>query len=265
MADPPNSASEQDRTDAPDVGAHTADAAASTGPDAGFDALQRTIGYRFAQPNLLQDALTHRSFVHEYAAPGVISNERLEFLGDAVLALVSAALLFRAAPEADEGDLSAVRAALVRTSTLATFAREVGLGRYLRLGRGEEVTGGRQRDLLLASAFEAVLGALYLDGGLPAVRALLTPRLEPLAHDLLTSGRVKDDKSVLQEQAQAQLGITPTYHMVESSGPSHRPSFTVEVRLGERVLARGSGRSKRQAERAAAHEALGDPGWRADA
>ena len=138
------------------------------------------------------------------------------------------------------------------------------LGRYLRLGRGEEVTGGRERDLLLASGFEAVLGALYLDGGLPAARAFLEPRLAPLAHDLLASGRVKDDKSILQEQAQAQLGITPTYHVLEASGPAHEPSFIVEVRLGARTLARGSGRSKRQAERAAAHEALTDPGWHGD-
>jgi ribonuclease III len=261
MADPRSVASEQERTPAPDTNARTAELAAASGQDAGLEALQRALGYRFAQSDLLLDALTHRSYVHEYAAPGIVSNERLEFLGDAALALVSADLLFRAAPEADEGDLSAVRAALVRTSALATFAREVGLGRYLRLGRGEEVTGGRQRDLLLASAFEAVLGALFLDGGLPAVRALLAPRLEPLARDLLTSGRVKDDKSILQERAQAQLGITPTYRVVEESGPSHQPSFTVEVRLGERSLARGTGHSKRQAERAAAHEALLDPGW----
>ncbi|HEY7983363.1 MAG TPA: ribonuclease III [Ktedonobacterales bacterium] len=226
-----------------------------------LEALRREIGHTFTQPDLLLDALTHRSFVHEFAAPGVVSNERLEFLGDAALALVSADYLYRAAPDATEGDLTAVRAALVRASTLATLARQLRLGRYLRLGRGEEATGGRQRDLLLASAFEAVLGALFLDGGLAAVRALLEPRLAPLARDLLASGRVKDDKSLLQEQAQAQLGITPTYHVVESSGPSHQPSFTVEVRLGERAVGRGGGRNKRQAEQAAAHEALGDPGW----
>jgi ribonuclease-3 len=237
---------------------------AGSAPAEGLDALQRNIGYAFARPALLLDALTHRSFVHEYAAPDVVSNERLEFLGDAALALVSADLLFRAAPEATEGDLSAVRAALVRASTLATLARQLALGEYLRLGRGEEATGGRRRDLLLASAFEAVLGAVFLDGGLPAAQAFLEPRLALLARDLLAFGRVKDDKSLLQERAQAQLGITPTYHVVEATGPAHQPSFTVEVRLGERALARGSGRSKRQAERVAAQEALADPGWLAE-
>jgi ribonuclease-3 len=234
---------------------------AGSAPADGLGALQREIGYAFVRPALLLDALTHRSFVHEYAAPDVVSNERLEFLGDAALALVSADLLCRAAPEASEGDLSAMRAVLVRTSTLAALARQLALGQHLRLGRGEEVTGGRRRDLLLASAFEAVLGALYLDGGLPAAQVFLAPRLAPLARDLLASGRVKDDKSLLQERAQAQLGITPTYHVVEATGPAHQPSFTVEVRLGARALARGSGRSKRQAERAAAQGALADPGW----
>jgi ribonuclease-3 len=258
MADPPTTASETERS-----GKLPASTFAAGGglPADGLDALQCDIGHTFTQPDLLLDALTHRSFVHEFTAPGIVSNERLEFLGDAALALVSADYLYRASPEATEGDLTAVRAALVRASTLATLARQVRLGRYLRLGRGEEVTGGRHRDLLLASAFEAVLGALYLDGGLPVVRSVLEPRLEPLARDLLASGRVKDDKSILQEKAQAQLGVTPTYHVVDTSGPSHQPSFTVEVRLGERALARGKGRSKRQAEQAAAHEALGDPGW----
>jgi ribonuclease III len=258
MADPSTSASDATNAGIPAAQETAADGGA---PADGLDALQRDIGHAFAQPELLLDALTHRSFVHEFAGPGIASNERLEFLGDAALALVSADYLYRTAPAASEGDLTVVRAALVRASTLALLARQVRLGRYLRLGRGEEVTGGRQRDLLLASAFEAVLGALYLDGGLPAVRKVLELRLEPLARDLLTSGRVKDDKSLLQERAQAQLGITPTYHVVEASGPSHLPSFTVEVRLGERALARGSGRSKRQAEQAAAHEALDDSGW----
>ncbi|HEV2236894.1 MAG TPA: ribonuclease III [Ktedonobacterales bacterium] len=257
MADPPNATSNAHAAD----DAPTSPPAESGGPGDGLEALRRGIGHTFARPDLLLDALTHRSFVHEFAAPGVVSNERLEFLGDAALALVSADYLYRAAPEATEGDLTAVRAALVRASTLAMLARQLRLGRYLRLGRGEEATGGRQRDLLLASAFEAVLGALFLDGGLAAVRALLEPRLAPLARDLIASGRVKDDKSLLQEQAQAQLGITPTYHVVEATGPSHQPSFAVEVRLGERVVGRGAGRNKRLAEQAAAHEALDDPGW----
>jgi ribonuclease-3 len=226
--------------------------------------LQEALGHPFADPALLVEALTHRSYVHEFGGPGVASNERLEFLGDAVLALVSADLLFALAPASSEGELTAVRAALVRESTLATFARSVGLGAHLRLGRGEELTGGRDRDLLLASALEAVVGALYLDGGLPAARAFVQPFLLAAARRVLASRQYKDDKSRLQELAQAQLGVTPAYRLVSAEGPSHEPRFAVEVLLGERVAARGEGRSKRQAEQAAAKEALRDPGWRHD-
>jgi ribonuclease-3 len=223
--------------------------------------LEPVLGHTFAQPAWLVQALTHRSYVHEFPGRGVVSNERLEFLGDAVLALVSADLLFRLAPDASEGELTAVRAAIVRASTLAAFARELGLGPHLRLGRGEDVTGGRTRDLLLASAFEAVVGAVYLDGGLVAARAFVDPLLRDAAQRVLASRRFKDDKSLLQERAQAQLGVTPVYRVVSAEGPSHEPRFVVEVVLGGRVVAQGEGRSKREAEQAAAHEALRDPGW----
>ncbi len=226
-----------------------------------LDALQAVLHHAFAQPARLLEALTHRSYMHEAGALGVTSNERLEFLGDAVLALISADFLSHLAPHANEGELTTMRAALVRGSALAAIARQIDLGEYLRLGRGEAATGGRERDLLLASALEAVLGALYVDGGLEAARAFLEPVLAPLAQHLITSDRIKDDKSLLQELAQAQLGITPTYHVVAAAGPSHQPHFSVEVRLGERVLARGEGRSKRQAEQDAAKQALADVGW----
>jgi len=228
--------------------------------------LERALGYTFRDRRLLRDALTHRSYAYEFAAPGVVSNERLEFLGDAVLALVSSDLLYARYPEADEGALTQVRAALVRASTLARFAERFALGPRLRLGRGEEATGGRTRQLLLASAFEAILGALHLDGGLPAARALLDPLLRAELDGIDRAGgerRVKDDKSLLQELAQAALGVTPRYRVVEESGPSHERTFVVEVLLGELAAARGAGRSKRLAEQAAAHAALADPGWRA--
>lgn len=226
-----------------------------------LDALQRALGYTFRNPALLTEALTHRSFAYEHAAPGVAHNERLEFLGDAVLQLVSSALVYRQFPDYDEGKLTELRSTLVRASTLAGLARSLSLGGYLRLGKGEESTGGRDRELLLASAFEALLGALYLDGGLTKVKRFLEPRLDAEAQQALSQKRTKDSKSLLQEAAQAQLGVTPRYRLVSEDGPSHNRTFVVEALLGDRVVARGEGHSKRQAEQEAARSALGDPGW----
>ncbi|MGH2486245.1 MAG: ribonuclease III [Ktedonobacterales bacterium] len=224
---------------------------------------QRVLGYTFRRPELLVEALTHRSFAYENQSPGVAHNERLEFLGDAVLQLVSSALVYRRFPDDDEGRLTGLRSELVRASALATLARSLPLGPHLRLGRGEDSTGGRDRDLLLASAFEAVLGALFLDGEMATVQRFLEPRIEELARRLARQTHLKDSKSLLQEVAQARLGVTPRYQLVSESGPSHDRTFVVEVLLGERVAARGEGRSKRQAEQEAARVALRDPGWAA--
>jgi ribonuclease-3 len=248
--------------------AATVDAATDT--DAGgtndpLARLERALGHVFVQRQLLREALTHRSYAYECAAPGVVSNERLEFLGDAVLALLSADLLYTHNPGADEGRLTQLRAALVRASTLARFAEQLKLGPALRLGRGEEATGGRTRPLLLASAFEAVVGALYVDGGLPEAQALVVPLLAAEVELIEAGGerRIQDDKSRLQELAQGTLGVTPRYRLVSEEGPSHERTFRVEALLGEVVAGRGEGRSKRQAEQAAAHDALAEPGWRA--
>jgi ribonuclease-3 len=202
--------------------------------------------------------------VYEHAAPSVVSNERLEFLGDAVLSIIASNLLYRAFPKASEGELTNLRASLVRASALATMARDLPLGPYLRLGRGEEVTGGRTRELLLARAMEALIGAIYLDAGMAATRSFLEPRLSSELARVRTKRQLKDNKSLLQEVAQAQLGITPTYRLVEQSGPSHERTFVVEVLLGERIAGRGEGASKRQAEQAAARTALADDGWERD-
>jgi ribonuclease-3 len=223
--------------------------------------LETAIGMVFSTRSLLVDALTHRSYVYEHAAPSVISNERLEFLGDAVLSIIASDLLYRAYPKASEGELTNLRASLVRASALATMARDLPLGPYLRLGRGEEVTGGRTRELLLARAMEALIGAIYLDAGMPVTRRFLEPRLSGELASVRSKRQLKDDKSLLQEVAQAQLGITPTYRLVEQSGPSHERTFVVEVLLGERIAGRGEGASKRQAEQAAARIALADDGW----
>jgi ribonuclease-3 len=223
--------------------------------------LETAIGMVFSKRPLLVDALTHRSYVYEHVAPSVVSNERLEFLGDAVLSIIASDLLYCAFPKASEGELTNLRASLVRASALATMARDLPLGPYLRLGRGEEVTGGRTRELLLARAMEALIGAIYLDAGLAATRSFLEPRLSSELARVRSKRQLKDDKSMLQEVAQAQLGITPTYRLVEQSGPSHERTFVVEVLLDERIVGRGEGASKRQAEQAAARTALADDGW----
>jgi len=217
------------------------DATAPAPNEQAIAALQAATGHTFKHPQLLLDALTHRSFAYESTVPGVRHNERLEFLGDAVLQLISSDLLFRLYPDASEGELSYLRAALVRASALAGFARAVRVGPHLRLGRGEEATGG-----------------------LRATRHFLEPLLRQEAARAIAGKRIKDDKSRLQERAQAQLGVTPSYRVVSESGPSHDRTFVVEVLLGERAVAHGEGRSKRQAEQEAARAALTDPGWQVD-
>ncbi|BCL80148.1 ribonuclease 3 [Ktedonobacteria bacterium brp13] len=221
--------------------------------------LEEILKVHFQDPALLTLALTHRSYIYETPGAGLSSNERLEFLGDSILALVSADFLYRTFPTLSEGELTDVRAVLVRTETLANFAREVTLGKFLFMGKGEQSSGGGQR--VQASAFEAVLGALYLDQGLEAVRDFLLPRLDPLAHMIVNKRLFKDNKSLFQEQAQAHVGITPSYRLVGMEGPSHNREFTVEVMLGEEVSGSGQGRNKQTAEQEAAHDALTKRGW----
>ncbi len=218
-------------------------------------ALQRALGKRFTNPALLREALTHRSYLNEIdqAWP---SNERLEFLGDAVLGLISTDYLFDHFGELGEGELTNLRSALVRMETLARFAQEIRLGQYLFLGRGEEMSAGRHRPAGLACAFEALLGALYLDQGYDAAREFALSFLEPELASVLKGRLHKNAKSVLQELVQARMQQTPTYHLVEEAGPDHAKSFTVEVRVGGRVLGRGHDRNKRGAEQAAAEIAL---------
>jgi ribonuclease-3 len=221
--------------------------------------LEKILGVQFQDAALLTLALTHRSYIYETPGEGQRSNERLEFLGDSILALISADFLYRTFPELTEGELTDVRAVLVRTETLASFARDINLGSFLHMGKGEQNAGGGQR--VLASAFEAVLGAIYLDQGLEVVQGFLLPRLEPIAHTIVTKRLFKDDKSLFQELAQAHEGITPSYRLVSQEGPSHNREFTVEVLLGSEVAGRGQGRNKQTAEQAAAHVALLSRGW----
>ena len=223
------------------------------------ESLQETLGIHFQNPSLLQQALTHRSYIYETAGEGLSSNERLEFLGDSILAFISADYLYRAFPDLSEGELSDLRAALVRRETLATFAQEINLGNFLLMGKGEQSSGVSQR--VLASTFEAVLGALFLDQGIEVVQRFLMPGLEPLAQNIVIKRLFKDQKSLFQEQAQARVGITPSYRLVSQEGPSHNREFTVEVLLGDEVAGKGQGRNKQTAEQDAARAALLSRGW----
>ena len=224
-----------------------------------YEDLEDVLEIHFQDRQLLQLALTHRSYIYETAGAGQSSNERMEFLGDSILALISADFLYRTFPQLTEGELTDVRAVLVRTETLANFAREMQLGNFLLMGKGEQHTGGGQR--VLASAFEAILGAIYLDQGLGAAQNFVVPKLEPIAHTIVEKRLFKDNKSRFQELAQAHDGITPAYRLVSQEGPSHNREFTVEVLLGDTVAGRGQGRNKQTAEQEAALRAMVNRGW----
>lgn len=215
--------------------------------------LEKRLGHRFSHPALLEEALTHRSFAFE---EGDGSNyERLEFLGDSVLGLVAAEWLFQRFPEYPEGELAKLKSRLVSEPILAPFSREIGLGERMHLGVGEERSGGRNKASLLADVLEAVIGALFVDGGLKAARRVVIEFLED-ALEKEGHSRPFDAKSVLQELAQARAWDLPEYRHVEESGPDHRKTFTVECWLRGRSVGRGRGRSKKLAEQEAAWDAL---------
>lgn len=224
-----------------------------------YNILEEKLDLHFHDQSLLQTALTHSSFIYEKAGKGQICNERLEFLGDSVLACITADFLYRTYPELNEGELSDVRAMLVKGDTLAKFAGEMELEAFLRMGKGERNAGIGQR--ILASAFEALLGAIYLDQGMEKARAYLLPHIQPLAQQIVEKRLFKDNKSRFQEKAQAHDGITPIYRLASQAGPSHDREFTVEVLLGEEVAGIGQGRNKQAAEQAAAAAALQQRGW----
>ena len=225
-----------------------------------FRAVEDALGYRFRDPGLLEHALTHRSRAHEDASGGVRDNESLEFLGDAVLGFIISDRLFRECPDWDEGQKSKARALLVSTVALARVGQELGLGEHLLLGRGEEKTGGRQKRSLIADTFEAVVAAVYLDGGIEGaerfVERWFRPQLDAVQAGGLTPGLTADHKSALQEWVQAHDQGLPRYRLVGETGPAHRRVFEIEVCVGERALARGEGRSKKEGEQQAAERAL---------
>ena len=216
---------------------------------------------QFRDQGLLQRALTHSSYANEHlsnAGVPIEDNERLEFLGDAILDFIAAKWLYTRFPELDEGRLTSLRAALVRASTLARFAESINLSEHLRLGRGEADSGGRHRANILSDAFEALMAALYMDQGFDAVSAYFEQMIENTATTVLNSNLDRDPKSLLQEWSQATLSITPRYRVAAAEGPDHAKTFTVEVWLGDAITATGSGSSKQIAEQIAARIALRD-------
>ena len=217
--------------------------------------LEARLQLEFSNKDLLERALTHRSYLNEN--PDVTrDNERLEFLGDAVLDFVVGDYLFRRLPDLPEGELTSLRAALVRAPTLADFANELEIGRFLRLGLGEDESGGRQRVPLLCATFEAVVGAIYLDQGLPIAQQFIERLIEPALIKIQAESLHKDAKSEFQVWAQAQFNITPRYKVVGMSGPDHARRFEVQVMVGDKVWGKGQGSSKQSAAQAAARVAL---------
>jgi len=226
----------------------------------GLSELVQRLGYSFTDPGLLLTALSHSSYVHENPEAAE-SNERLEFLGDAVLELVITQHLYHSCPEASEGQLSRARSAVVNEHRLSDHARRLGLGEHLLVGRGEELQGGRDKSSILADALEAVAAAVYLDGGLEAARDWLIGMLGEEAAKSLGRAPRRDYKTRLQEAVQERLKVTPRYRLVEASGPDHDKTFTVELFIGDKSAARGVGKSKKEAEQDAARQGLEAFAW----
>ena len=220
---------------------------------ANFLELQDKIGYEFKQEKLLRQALTHSSFANEKHLRKHSDNERLEFLGDAVLEIVSSDFLYKAYPDKSEGDLTKLRASLVCEPTLAICTREMELGKYLFLGKGENLTGGRNRNSILSDALEAVIGAIYLDGGFTSAKEFIH---RFILTDLEDKKLFYDSKTILQEIVQANMTGNVSYELIDEQGPDHNKIFEVEARIGGKAWGRGKGSSKKSAEQQAAYEAI---------
>ena len=227
----------------------------STPQPSPYAILEGKLAYIFRDASLCETALTHKSWMNESQETARTDNERLEFLGDAVLALVTSDLLMRRFPEQPEGDLSKARAAIVNESGLARVAEMLLLGQWIFLGRGEEQAGGRQKRSLLANAFEALIGAIYLDGGFSAAFEVTERLFSPIIAEVPTAAS-KDYKSRLQEIAQAKLQMAPSYTVLSEQGPDHAKTFEVAILIGEKEYGRAFGRSKKEAQHNAAERAL---------
>lgn len=226
-----------------------------------LDELQQTIGVSFHDPSLLKQAFYHRSYLNE-ARHIKQSNERLEFLGDAVLSLLTSEFLYTHYPDLPEGTLTNIRSSLVKTKSLAEVAESLHLGDLLMLSKGEEESGGRRNHSLLADCFEALLGAIYLDHGINTARSFLSRYIFPKAQRIIETKSYIDFKSLLQEIVQQESKISPTYRVAKSEGPDHNKTFWIEVLVGDKVLGTGVGKSKQEGEQQAAANALEKMGRR---
>ena len=217
--------------------------------------LQKQIGYTFRDISLLNKSLTHKSYVNENSQP-LKDNERFEFLGDSVLDLIVSGYMIKAFPDFSEGTLSKIRAAVVNESCLTELARQIDLGKYLLLGKGEESSGGREKNSLLANAYEALAGAVYFDSDLETALNIYLPVLEKEIAKYAETARFRDHKSELQEYTQTHFNGIPNYKIVNEKGPAHAKEFEVVVLVQEIIRGRGNGKSKKEAEQAAAQSAL---------
>ena len=221
-----------------------------------WQALQQLIGIKFKDEAFLQQAFIHSSYTNENPGSPITDNERLEFLGDALLSFIIAHELYLRFPSFSEGKLTETRVSLIRQETLAEIAAGLKLGDYLLLGKGEEATGGRQKQTNLADTLEALIGAIFLDQGLKVVSDFVIARFAAQLEEIKAKGIGPNYKALLQELTQARFKKLPAYHIAESSGPDHNKSFVVEVTLGDSILGIGSGKTKKTAETEAAHSAL---------
>ncbi len=230
-----------------------------------YEKFATKIGVTFKDVGLLREAFTHRSYLNEHRGTNMRHNERLEFLGDAVLELVMTEYLFAKYPEEPEGRLTAYRSALVNTNSISEAATHWGMNEYLLLSRGEAKDVGRARQYILANTFEAVIGSIFLDQGYDASRGFIAKSLFERLDDIVGKRLWQDAKSKFQEEAQERTGITPNYEVLKESGPDHDKRFDVGVYIGSELIANGEGRSKQDAEQVAAHAALIKRGWQDEA
>lgn len=228
-------------------------------PSKTYEAIEKVIGYTFKRKQTLTNALTHRSYSNELRKQGKVqyNNERIEFLGDAVLELVVSDYLYRTYPDHQEGVMTLARAAVVKTTSLAEEVVKLGLGEFLIMGHGEEKTGGRNKEYLLANLYESLVGAIYFDGGMKKASAFIEMTLFEKIQKAVEQKDYTDSKTRLQEITQQDYKITPTYTIIQESGPAHERIYVAAVHIGDKKLSEGSGSSKQKAEESAAEKALG--------
>jgi ribonuclease III len=226
-----------------------------------FSAFEQKIGIQWHNKDLLVQAFTHRSYINESRIGLLFHNERLEFLGDAVLELIITEYLFRKYPDRPEGELTSFRSALVNTTTLSQLSQKLGVNEYLLLSKGEAKDTGRARQFILADAFEAIVGAIYLDAGHDGAKKFIGDNLFPLTDEIVKNNLWQDAKSRLQEKSQEFTAVTPYYKILDEQGPDHNKQFICGAFINDEMIAQGEGKSKQEAEQSAARASLDKKGW----